>query len=293
MPSTSRLSPRLSFALFGIWIVWGCMYFFTRTAVQVVPPYFLAGSRFVMAGLILFVIARLRGEPIPTAKQWVHSGFIALFLIVFGTGTTFFAQRWNSSSLAAALAATATIWIALLSSLRGKPPTHAEWVGIAIGFVGVVLLNADRLFSSTASLIGPVLGLLGALSWSAGSVLSPSLNLPDGSMRTSAQMLIGGSTLLLLSSLIGERWPHTVPLYVIGAWVVIVFGAIAGYGSYIYLLSQSRLALASSYAYVNPVVALMLGVCVAHETVTPLELFGLLVIISAVLVIWRAGANKN
>ena len=288
MSISNHISPKLVFALFGIWIVWGCMYLFTHTAVQVVPPYAFAGSRFITAGTILFVVARLRGEPIPTRQQWRHSSLIALFLIVFGTGSTFLAQRWNSSSLAAALAATATIWIALLSSLRGKPLSRVEWIGIVIGFCGVVLLNVENLFAAKASVIGPLLGLVGALSWSAGSVLSPSLDLPAGNMRTSAQMLVGGSALILLSRIVDENWPTSVPWAVVGDWVIIVFGAIAGYGSYIYLLSQSRLALASSYAYVNPVVALILGVFVAHETVTPLTLMGLLVIIIAVVLIWRA-----
>ena len=285
---TTRASPTLLFALFGIWIVWGCMYFFTRIAVQAVSPYLLAGTRFAVAGGLLFVFARVRGEPFPPRKQWAHSGLISLFMIVFGTGSTFFAQRWNTSSLAAALAATATIWIALLSSLRGKSPKRAEWLGIGIGFVGVLVLNADRLFVTQASLWGPLLGLLGALSWSIGSVLTPVFDLPNGMMRTSAQMLIGGSVLIVLSRVIGESWPVSLPWPVLGAWAVIVCGGIIGYSSYVYLLSQSRVALATSYAYVNPVIALILGVFVAHETVTRLELLGLLIVIGAVVLIWRA-----
>lgn len=290
-----RVSFTLAFALFGIWIVWGGMYFFTRMAIQHVPPYFLAGTRFVVAGVLLLIAARVRHAPMPTRKQWLHSGAIAFFLIMFGTGSTFLAQRWNTSSLAAAIAATATIWIALLSSLRGRPPSKLEWVGILIGFVGVLVLNADRLFAPQASWLGPAIAMLGALSWSTGSILSPMFDLPPGIMRTSAQMLIGGTALIIVSAVIGEPWPTltALPFYVFGAWGMIVLGAIVGYGSYTYLLSQSRVSLATSYAYVNPIVALILGVFLAHETVTALELIGLLIVIGAVVLIWRAGQSSR
>ena len=287
MSSKSPNPLALPVAIFGIWIAWGSMYFFTHAALVEWPPYWLVGSRFFAAGLLAFafLLIRARMQPqsplvLPTRRQMLNCGIMAVCLLVLGTGSTVFAQQWNSSGLASTLAATATIWIALLMGFVGKWPRPVEWAGILIGFVGVILINAD--IGMRGSLIGPAIGLFGTLSWSAGSVLSQKLDLPTGWMRTSIQMIIGGALLLVVSFVRGEQVTLAVSAQTYGAWTVLILGACLGFGSYMYLLSHSRVSLATSYAYMNPTVALLLGTFIGHESIMPLELAGIAIILISV-----------
>ena len=299
VPATfKRANPlALPIAIFGIWVAWGSMYFFTHAALAEWPPYWLVGSRFFVAGLITFAFLRIRDRakpraqaPLPSRRQVLNCGIMAVCLLVFGTGSTVFAQQWNSSGLASTLAATATIWIALFMGFVGKWPRPVEWAGIVIGFAGVILINAD--IGMRGSLIGPAIGLFGTLSWSAGSVLSQKLDLPTGWMRTSIQMIIGGALLLLISLVRGEQVTLAVSAQTYGSWAVLIFGACLGFGSYMYLLSQSRISLATSYAYMNPAVALLLGIFIGHESVMPLELAGIAIILVSVVFISIANVRQ-
>lgn len=288
--STRSISPALIIAVFGIWVVWGSMYFFTHAALREWPPYWLAGSRFLAAGSISFLFLRARGAPLPTRPQWRGAAVVGFFLLVLGTGSTVFSQQWNSSGLASAIAATATIWIALLSGLLGKWPRPIEWAGIALGFGGVLLLNAGAIASGNT--LGLLIGFFGTLAWSVGSVLSMKVPLPNGWMRTAAQMLIGGSLLMLISVARGEHVTLLVSAGTWGAWVMLIIGSWMGFGSYMYLLANARPSLATSYAYMNPAVALLLGVFVAGEAIAPLELAGIAVILASVAFIWLANARR-
>jgi len=298
-PQSKSANPlALPIAIFGIWVMWGSMYFFTHAALAEWPPYWLVGSRFLVAGLLTFAFLRIRARtqpqtqsPFPSRRQVLNCGIMAVCLLVLGTGSTVFAQQWNTSGLASTLAATATIWIALFMGFVGKWPRPVEWAGILIGFAGVILLNAD--IGMRGSLIGPAIGLFGTLSWSAGSVLSQKLDLPTGWMRTSIQMLIGGALLLVISLVRGEHVTLAVSAQTYGAWGVLIFGACLGFGSYMYLLSQSRVSLATSYAYMNPAVALLLGTFIGHEPITPFELAGIAIILISVAFISIANVRHT
>lgn len=280
---------RLFVAVFGIWVVWGSMFLCTKTALTQVPPYLISSIRFSAAGAILFILHALRGGSFPNAREWLNSGVIALFLLLLGNGSTTFAQQFNTTGLASIISATATIWIALFSILIGKSLKRLEWFGVTIGFIGVFLLARDGL--ANANWIGLAVGLIGTLSWSVGSVASQKLALPDGLMRPAAQMLFGAAMQGGVAFARGESLPASINPIVAFAWVALVFGAIMGYGSYVYLLSHSRVALATSYTYMNPLIALMLGSLIAGEIIGAFELIGMVVILTSVWVIWRAQAK--
>jgi drug/metabolite transporter (DMT)-like permease len=163
-------------------------------------------------------------------------------------------------------------------------------VGIVIGFAGVLMLNAGA--SASGNVIGVLIGLFATLSWSVGSVLSMKVPLPDGRMRTSAQMMIGGAALIAISFARGEQVTLMVSAQTWGAWVMLIVGSWLGFGSYMYLLANARPSLATSYAYMNPLVALLLGVFVAGETILPIELAGIAVILASVAFIWLANAGR-
>lgn len=291
--TSKSISPALIIAVFGIWVVWGSMFFFTRTALKEWPPYWLAGARFVTSGVLSFAFLWLRGAPLPERIQWRNAGVVGFFLLVLGTGSTVFSQQWNTSGIASALAATATIWIALLSGLMLDAwPQRIEWAGIIVGIVGVLVLNAGAMTSGNAPAVAIAIGLFGTLSWSAGTVLSLKLTLPTGWMRTTAQMLIGGAVLLLISFVRGEHVTLTVSAQTLGAFAMLIVGSWLGFGSYMYLLANARSSLATSYAYMNPLVALLLGTFVAGEAISPIELLGIAVILASVAFIWLANARK-
>ena len=283
--------PALIVAVFGIWVVWGAMYLFSHIALAQWPPYFIVGARFVIAGTLMFGFLRLRGQALPTAKQWRNAGIVGGLLLVLGTGSTVFAQQWNTSSMASVIAATGTIWIAIFSSFIGRPPRRIEWLGIAIGCVGVVVLASQGQLQANSA--GLLIGLFGTISWSVGSVLSQKLDLPKGGMRTAVQMMLAGPVLLSMSLVRGEHVSLQVSPQTWGALGVLIIGSWLGFGSYMYLLGKAKPALATSYAYMNPVTALLLGTFVAGDVIAPIEFLGIAIILLSVAFIWLASTRQR
>jgi drug/metabolite transporter (DMT)-like permease len=200
-----------------------------------------------------------------------------------GMGGVAFAEQWVSSSLAAALVATAPLWIAIFSGLNGQWPSRLEWAGIVIGFGGVMLLNLEG--EMRANPLGALAMLLSPIFWATGSVLSRRLKLSEGAMGTATEMLTGGPVLLLMSLLNREN-PIPMSGSAFGAWFYLVtFGSLIAFSAYMYLIRTVRPALAISYAYVNPVVALALGMALLNERVTSVGLVGIAVILVGVIFI--------
>jgi drug/metabolite transporter (DMT)-like permease len=253
----------LGIAVFGIWIVWGAMYLATHKVLTESPPYWMAATRFLTAGSLLFGALAARRAPLPTLIQWRNSALIGAVIIGLGTGFTVFSQQWNSSGLASVIAATGTVWIALLSGLFGARPRPWEWLGIALGVTGVIIL-----FSGSTLTTNP----------------QGRMALPDGWMRSAAQMLCGGAVLLVISLSRGETPLFMPSPGVLLAWAMAVVGSLMGFGSYMWLLSHSRPTLATSYAYVNPVVAIGLGIIFEGERLLLMEIIGMGVIMIAVIV---------
>jgi drug/metabolite transporter (DMT)-like permease len=252
-------------ALAVLYLVWGSTYLGIRFALEGGwPPLLMAGLRFLVAGVILFVALRLRGVPVPTRVQWRNSAFMGVLLLGFGNGMVCIAEQTVSSGLAAVAVASAPLWIGLFAALRGERSGRLEWLGLGIGFVGVLWLNAGN--SLVATPVGLVALLIAPVSWAFGSVWSKGRDLPSPFMGAAAQMLCGGAVMLVGGQLLGERL-HGMPS-VKGTLAVAYlagFGSIIAFSAYIWLLQNVRATLASSYAYVNPAVAVMLGAWFAAE----------------------------
>src|SRR3546814_892597 len=189
---------------------------------------------------------------------------MGVMLLALGNGLGCVAEQTVSSGMAAVAVASSPLWMALFAMLRGDRPTRMEWVGLGIGFVGVVWLNAGS--SLTASMTGLVALLVATIAWSFGSIWSRGRDLPSPFMAAAAQMLLGGIVMVVAGWLIGERfhaWPDLKGTLAVG--YLIVFGPIVAFSAYIWLLHHVRPVLAGSYAYVNPAIAVLLGAWLAHE----------------------------
>jgi drug/metabolite transporter (DMT)-like permease len=232
----------------------------------------MAGIRFVIAGGLMFVFLRLRGAANPTRKEWGAATIVGLLLLVGGNGLVTFAEQWVASGLAALAVATVPIFAALFAGVWGKWPSRQEWLGLVVGLAGVVLLNLEG--DLRANPLGAVALFFATASWALGSVWSRYLPMPKGMMSSAAEMLTGGVVLLVLGLVTGEQITAIPePSSIFALVYLIIFGAIIAFTAYNYLLQRVSPSLATSYAYVNPVVAVGLGVGLAGEQVT---LFGLI-----------------
>lgn len=292
LPNRFRRLPMLVIAcLLAVYVIWGSTYFAIRVALVSLPPFLLIGTRFLAAGGILLVFLRWRGAPWPSKRQWFNSAIVGALLLGGGNGGVTVAEQWVASSLAAAIVATAPLWVAIFSGLLGQWPTRLEWAGILIGLVGVLVLNLEG--DLRASPAGAVILALAPVCWALGSLLSRRVNLPPGAMSTAAEMLMGGLLLSAISVMGGERLTHTPTPAAIGAWVyLVVFGSIVAFSAYMYLIRTVRPALALSYTYVNPIVALLLGVMLAHESISLLGLGAIAVMLAGVIFISLARERK-
>ncbi|MDP1521741.1 MAG: drug/metabolite exporter YedA [Methylotenera sp.] len=278
-------------ALFCTYFIWGSTYLAIRFGIESFPPFLMAGVRFTIAGAILYCVMRFFGAPNPTRQQWLGATAVGILLPAMGNGTVCYVQQTVSSSVAALSIATAPIWMAIFSSIWGHKITSKEWLGIAVGLVGIVLLNVGG--SLHGELASAMLLIFAAASWSFGSVWSKRLDMPDGLMASASQMLAGGVVLLMVSSLQGETWPQTISQKSWGAMLfLVVLGSLVAYSAYQYLLKTVRPLVASSNTFVNPVVAFIVGIWFANEHVTTTEFIALGVILIGVFLVLSA-SNKE
>ena len=298
--SSRRFPLLLVGAFLALYLIWGSTYFVIKLGVQAWPPMLLAGLRFVIAGTLMFGWLRWRGVPMPTAKEWRACAIVGFLLLSCGNGGVTIAEHLGVASAVAALAiATVPLFALLFGLIWGQRTTGLEWGGIVLGLVGIGLLNLGH--NLQASPLGAVLVLLAAASWAFGSMWSRHLSLPSGAMASAAQMLIGGAVLLTGSVASGERLEQAPDA---AGWFALAYltllGSIVAFSAYLYLLKHVRPAAATSYAYVNPVVAVLLGVTFAGERIGTEEWLAMTVIVSAVVLIglpqWRkppAAANAK
>lgn len=288
-PPVSRQPLLIFAALLALYFIWGSTYLAMRVAIDSFPPFMMAGLRYLIAGVLMYTFLRLRGAPAPDGTQWSGAVAVGGLLLLGGNGSVAYAQQWVATGLAAVAIATVPLWTVAFSALWGKSSTRHEWLGIALGLAGVVLLNFGD--NMRASPLGAGLLLFAAASWSFGSVWSRHLRLPDGLMGSATQMLGGGMLLMVWSFAMGEKLtaiPASKPLMAMA--YLIVFGSFMAFSAYLFLLRTVRPALATSYAYVNPVIAIWLGMVFLHEKITPLEFAAMPLILAAVgLVIARRG----
>ncbi len=268
-------------SLFALYVIWGSTYLGMRFALASFPPFLMAGIRFVIAGILLYTFLRLRGAATPTRPQIIGSAIIGILLLGGGNGGVSFAEQWVSSGLAAVGIAAVPLWAALFIGLMGRWPKRIEWVGLSLGFIGVLFLNFEN--GVWANPIGAIALLLAPICWALGSALSSRVSLPPGLMASATQMIIAGFFLLVLGLILGERI-HSVPTAsALGSMAfLILFGSLIAFSAYGYLLRNVRPALATSYAYVNPAVAVALGVLFAGERITLIGVLAMVVILVGV-----------
>jgi drug/metabolite transporter (DMT)-like permease len=285
LSADSRLMVPLG--LLALYVIWGSTYLGIHFALASYPPFLLAGVRFACAGGLLFGYLRLRGMAPPSALQWRNAAVVGILLLGLGNGLVCFAEEHVSSGIAAVAVASMPLFAALFSGLYRDWPSRREATGLTIGFGGVIVLNLGS--SLSGSRLGAAALLTAAAAWAFGSVWSKRQDMPSGPMNTAAQMLCGSAALLLMGVAGGERLPAHPTLHATLALVyLVVFGSLIGFSAYLYVLKHARPALATSYAYVNPPVAVLFGLLLAGEHVGPLDLAGMAVILMGVCVITLA-----
>jgi drug/metabolite transporter (DMT)-like permease len=267
--SATPPAPRLliGLSLLAVYFIWGSTYLAIRIALESFPPLLMTGFRFVLAGSIIFVFLRLRGTPMPTREQLRNAALVGVLLLAGGTGAVTFAEKDVDSGLAATAVATVPLWAALFAGIWERFPNKREWLGIGIGLCGVVLLNLND--GLRGSPIGALLLFLAPLSWAFGSMWGRHIAMPSGLMATAIEMLGGGVVLLVLGALTQERIAPVITLEsVLALAYLITFGALIAFSAYVYLLKHTRPTLATSYAYVNPVVAVGLAALAGDAPLT-------------------------
>lgn len=283
----------VAMALVAVYLIWGSTYLGIRFALEGGwPPLLMAGIRFIVAGGAFYAFLRWRGVPAPTRAQWPTLVAMAVMLLGLGNALVCVAEQTVDSGLAAVAVASAPLWMALFSALRGDRPTRVEWVGLAIGFVGVVWLNAGSA-ALAASKTGLVALMVATVAWAFGSIWSRGRDLPSPFMSAAAQMLAGGVLITAAGWVLGERFDGMPTLKgTLSVAYLASFGSIVAFSAYIWLLHNVRPALAGSYAYVNPAIAVLLGAWLARERFSTGELAAMGVILLGVVAINLAKARR-
>jgi drug/metabolite transporter (DMT)-like permease len=279
----SELTSTVVLALGSVYIIWSSTYLAQRIALERFPPFLLGGVRYMLAGAVLFALLRMRGAPAPSAREWRASALVGALLLMGGNGLVAYAQQYLASGVAAVVVATVPLWAVLFSALWGSRPSRPEILGLLLGLGGVVLLKRGGAFE--ASLLGFLALLLGPVSWALGSVWSARLPLPKGPMASAAQMLCGGLFSTTLGLPRGERVTSFASAHVAAFLYLVVFGSLVAFRAYGYLLAHTRPALATSYAFVNPTLALLLGAAVAGEPLAASSLLACALTVAGVLVV--------
>jgi drug/metabolite transporter (DMT)-like permease len=286
------LSPRvlIPLSLIGVYLIWGSTYLAIRIALVDFPPFLMGAIRFLIAGVLMFVVLRWRGIAAPTRRQWFNCAVTGTLLLGFGNGLVCYAEQTVASGLAAVAVASMPLFAALFAGMYRQWPSGVEWVGLIVGFVGVVVLNFGGDLSGSP--LGALALLGAAATWAFGSVWSRRRDMPHPAMSTAAQMLCGSAALGIVALLTQERVVALHTETVAALAYLLAFGSIVGFSAYIYLLHHVRPALATSYAYVNPPVAVLIGVLFAGESVRTLDLVGMAVILAGVATITLARARR-
>ena len=271
-------------ALLSLYVIWGSTYFAMRVALESLPPYLMAALRFSLAGAVLFLVLRVRGAAWPKAREWLAAAAVGTLLLVMGNGLVALAERSVDSGSAATIVSTMPLWMAAIGWLWGERPKARELLGLAFGFAGILVLNGGgsislRGFDGWAILIAPI-------AWAVGSLWSRRLPMPKGLMSAACQMLLAGGFMFLIALARGERLSQPVsPAALAALGYLIAFGSLIAFSAYAFLLRATRPLIASSYAYVNPLVALVIGAALGGERLSARKLAACTLTVIGVLVV--------
>src|ERR1017187_9304257 len=285
---------QLAMAFAAVYIIWGSTYLGSRLAVESIPPFSMAGARALVAGALLYVWTRGRGAARPERIHWREASIVGGFLLLGGNGLVSWAGQHVASGVSALIVGSVPLWMVLLEWLwhSGPRPTVGIVFGLVVGFAGLGFLVAPgNLGDGTrVNFSGAVALLLAAFLWAIGSLYSRRARLPSSQLLGAAmEMITGGALLLVAGAALGE-WKHfefaRVTMHSAVAWVYLsIVGSLIGFTAYVWLLKATTAARASTYAYVNPVVAVFLGWALAGEPITPRTMLAALAIIIAVVII--------
>jgi len=287
-PSLTQLA--LGFA--AIYLIWGSTYLGIRYAVETIPPLIMMSARHLIAGVVVFAWARVRGVPAPSRRQWGVAGIAGAMLFLGGHGVLAWGEQKVPSGLAALLCATLPLWTVLIARLDGTEPRLGwrAWVGTLLGFAGVALLMGVDIFGQRLDWAAAAGVLSSAPLWALGTSYTRRADLPSSKILSAAmQMICGGTWLLVVGLLVGEAdrmaVHHLTARSMLSLGYLIVFGSIIAFTAYTWLVSASSPFMVSTYAYVNPVIAVFLGWTLAGEALNLRVLVATLVIVAGVILV--------
>jgi drug/metabolite transporter (DMT)-like permease len=289
------MKTKIWIALLALYIVWGSTYLAIRFAVETLPPFLMAGTRFLISGSILFIWRSAAGDAMPTKRQWRSTAIVGIFLLLGGNGLVSFAEQYVPSGIAALIIGSMPMWLVMIEAIRpgGVKPNWLAILGLLVGFGGIFLLIGPAELTGAGHTFNPLgIGtlLVAAFLWSIGSIYSRSADMPQSSlMATGAEMLTGSLAIFLVSGLTGEWRSFNFADVAVSSWLgllyLIAVGSLIGFVSYIWLLKNAPVSLVATYAYVNPLIAVFLGAWLANEALNARILVAGLIIISSVVLI--------
>jgi drug/metabolite transporter (DMT)-like permease len=281
-------------ALLAVYIVWGSTYLAIRFAVETIPPFMMAGLRFLISGLILLAWRRAAGDALPTPRQWRSVAIAGTLLLLGGNGLLSFAEQHIASGVAALIVGTVPLWLVVIEALRpgGARPGWQSILGLVVGFAGIYLLIGPTSLKGGLQfdVVGTITCLVASFLWALGSIYSRSADVPKSTlMMTGGEMLMGSLSLFVVSGLAGEWRGLDLAGVATRSWLglayLVAFGSLIGFVAYGWLLHNAPVSLVATYAYVNPLVAVLLGALLAQEALTARILLASAVIIGSVVFI--------
>jgi drug/metabolite transporter (DMT)-like permease len=292
----SRLSLILAFA--AIYIIWGSTYLGIRYAIQTIPPLLMSGVRYFIAGLAVYLISMAGGAPRPAGRHWKNTAIIGALLLLMGNGGVAMAEKLIPTGIAALIVCSVPIWFALFGWLffkKGKPVPRTI-AGIALGFIGImVLVGPGNLMpgGTPINLNGVIIITIGTIGWSMGSLFASRAELPSNHLTTTGMQMLCGGLLLMLAGLVkGEysqfQWAEVSRESIIAIVYLIIFGSMVAFSAYSWLVRVSSPSLVSTYAYVNPVIAVFLGWLFLNEAIDRYTIIGSVIIVGALILITTA-----
>ena len=298
----NRLAPewKIWSALLIVYVVWGSTYLAIRVVDETMPPLLAAGARHVSAGVIIFVLLLITKGPGAlrlSRADWFGAGFVGLALLLGGNGLVMLGERDVPSGLAALIIAVVPLFVVLMRRVFGERVASGTYVGVLGGFVGMAVLIVPHGLSGETNVVAMLMLVGASLSWAIGSYFSTRLTLPrDPLASTGAQMLVGGTSLAIVGTLAGEWGLVQVDRFstdsVVALVYLIIFGSVVAYTAYTWVLQHATVSRVSTYAYVNPVVAIVLGALILNESVDVWILIGAAIIVVAVALVIRAEAKR-
>lgn len=289
-----RNRTRILLAFAAVYVLWGSTYLFIKYAIETIPPFMLGASRFVVSGGILYALARWRGAPKPTSAELRLAGITGVLMLGLGNGGVMLAEKTVPSGVVALIVSSVPIWVVLIDWLRpkGVRPRKAMFAGLALGVVGMVILIGPRAIIGEGNIdeIGTLILLVGSVSWSIGTLMTRWSTRPGSPLVFAAlQMLSASAAMAIMSLVTGDwrefTWGGMSSLSAFSFWYLVIAGSIIGYTAYVYLLGVVSAAKASTYAYVNPIIAVVLGWLFANEPLGARTILAAAVILGGVAII--------